>query len=83
LDGIKIRVVDLLPDAKKLNRIAVPEPAPDKIVSVLGILVACDIGDADVIFIILNYYSHFPVEHIDLCHGKSPRQRKNFRKNVC
>lgn len=71
LDGIKIRVVELLPDAEKLNRVTVPEPAPDKIVSVLGVFVPCNIGDADIILFVLNNYTHFAVEHIDLRHGLS------------
>jgi hypothetical protein len=39
-DGIKIRVVELLPDAEKPDGVPVPDPVPDKVVHVLGVLVA-------------------------------------------
>ena len=39
-DGIKIRIVEMLPDAEELNGIPVPDPVPDKVVRVVGVLVA-------------------------------------------
>lgn len=81
LDGIKIRVVELLPDPEELNGVTVPEPAPDEIVSVVGVHVSCYIRDTDIILIVLNDNTNFTVEHLDLCHGKSPIIR-NFRMNI-
>ena len=37
-DGIKIRVVDLLPEAEELDGVAVAQPVEDKVVGALGVL---------------------------------------------
>jgi hypothetical protein len=70
--GIKIRVVKLFPDAGKLNSVAVPDPAANKIVCAVRILITCDIRDADIIFIILYKYCNFLVKDIELSHNFPP-----------
>jgi hypothetical protein len=74
LDGIKIRVIELLPDAEELDRVAVAEPATDKIVRIIGVLIPSDIGDADVILIVLYDNTNFAVEYLDLRHDKPHKQ---------
>jgi len=69
LDGIKIRVVDLLPDAEEFDGVAVPEPAPDKIIRIVGTLVTGNAGNADVILIVLDDNGDFFIEDFDLREG--------------
>ncbi len=64
--GFKIRIVELFPDAGKLNSVAVSDPVADKIVRAVRILITCDIRDADIIFIILYEYCNFLVKDIEL-----------------
>lgn len=71
-DGFKIRVVKLFPDAEKLNSVAVPDPAADKIVRAVRILITCDIRDADIIFIILYEYCNFLFKDIEISHNFPP-----------
>ncbi len=48
-DGIKIGVVELFPDTKKLNGVAITEPVLDEVVGAFGIAVASNVRQADVI----------------------------------
>ena len=57
-DGIKIGVVELLPDSKEFDRIAVSEPVPNEVVCSFWVSVTGDVGQADVIFVLLRKDAH-------------------------
>jgi len=67
-DGIKIRVVELFSDPQKFDCVTVTDPAADKIVSMVWILIPCNIGDTDVVLIVVHHNGNFTVKDIDLCH---------------
>jgi len=56
-DGIKTGVVELLPDAEKLNGIAIAEPVRDEVVRSFGIFVTGDVGEGNKILLILGKHS--------------------------
>lgn len=51
-DGIKIGVVDVLPDAEEFNGVAVAQPAADQIVAGVRIPVTGDVRQADIVLLI-------------------------------
>ncbi len=51
-DGIKNRIIDLLPEAEEFDGVAVSEPVGDQVVRALRVFVAGDVGQADVILVI-------------------------------
>jgi hypothetical protein len=62
-DGIKIGVVELLPDAKELDGVPVPEPVGDKVVCSLRILVAGDVGETDIILPVSREHGNVSAFH--------------------
>ena len=53
-DGIKIRVIELLPDAQKLDRVPIPHPVLNDVVSPFAVLVSGNIGQTDEIVLSLR-----------------------------
>lgn len=53
-DGIKIRIIQPLPDSEKLHRAAVAEPVSDHIVRVVRVLEFGDVGKADDVLLALR-----------------------------
>jgi hypothetical protein len=53
-DGIKTGIVELLPNARKLNGVPVPEPVGDEIVRAFGVLEAGDVGETNEILLALR-----------------------------
>ena len=71
-DGIKTGMVDLLPEAKEFDSVAVSEPVGDQVVRALRVFVAGDVGQADVILVVDAGEADFAGEHFDfLRHGLS------------
>ena len=64
-DGIKTRVVDLLPDAEELDGVAVAEPVADEVVTGVRVFVAGDVGQADVILVVDAGEANFTGEDFD------------------
>lgn len=48
-DGFKIRVVQLLPDADKLDRVAVAQPTSDQIIGCASVFVPRNVGEAHIV----------------------------------
>jgi hypothetical protein len=53
-DGIKTGIVDLFPDSKKLDGIAIAEPIPDEVVGSVWIAESSDVSKADVVRLVLG-----------------------------
>ena len=53
-DGIKTGVVEPLPDAEKLNRVASAQPVPHEIIRAFGILEPSDVCEADEVLFLLG-----------------------------
>lgn len=64
-DGIKTGVVDLLPEAEELEGVAVAQPIADQVVAGVRVLVAGDVGQADVILVVDPGEAHCPGEYFD------------------
>jgi hypothetical protein len=63
-DGIKIGIVEPFPDAEEFIGIAVSEPVSHEVVGALGILVTCDVSDADVVLFLLRQHGDGDPLHI-------------------
>ena len=71
-DGIKIGIVDLLPEAEEFDGVAVAQPIEDQVVRALRVFVAGDVGQADVILVVDAGEADFAGENFDfLRHGFS------------
>ena len=71
-DGIKTGIVNLLPQAKEFDGVAVAEPVGDQVVRALRVFVAGDVGQADVILVVDAGEADFAGENFDfLSHGFS------------
>jgi hypothetical protein len=55
-DGIEIGIIQLFPNAEKLDGIAVAQPVLNDVVRSLAVLVPRNIGYADVVIALLRHY---------------------------
>jgi hypothetical protein len=53
-DGIKLRVVELLPDSEEFDGVAIAQPVADDVVGVVRILEFGDIREADVVLLLFG-----------------------------
>jgi hypothetical protein len=75
-DGIKTGIVDLLPEAEEFDGVAIAQPVEDQVIGALRILVAGDVGQADIILVVDAGESNFAGEDFNfLAHGFSRSSR--------
>jgi len=74
-DGFKKRVVELLPDAQKLDGISVSQPILDYIICPFLIFIPRYIGDADIIILIVLIKGNLFIQNINLCYCSPPAMR--------
>ena len=71
-DGIKIGVVDLLPETEEFEGVAVAQPVADQVITGICVFVAGDVGQADVILVVDASEADFACENFDFFrHGFS------------
>ena len=76
-DGIKIRVVELLPDAHEFDGVPVPEPVLDDVVGAFTVLVAGDVRERNVIVDAAGYDGNGRAFYVDFGHVQSPTIEAN------
>jgi hypothetical protein len=64
-DGIKNGIVELLPDAEKLDGVAIAQPVGNEVVGPLGVFEAGDVREADEILLVLRKNSDNRSLHFD------------------
>jgi hypothetical protein len=76
-DGIKTGIVDLLPEAEEFDGVAIAQPVEDQVIGALRILVAGDVGQADIILVVDAGETNFAGEDFDfLAHGSVSFQQR-------
>jgi len=53
-DGFKIGIIELFPNTQKFYSVTVSQPIPHKVIRALDVLIASDISDANVVFLLLR-----------------------------
>ena len=71
-DGIKLRIIYLLPDTKKFNGIPIAHPVGYKVICSLRILIPSNIGNADIVIVFDGKYLHLSLEYLNFCHESPP-----------
>ena len=61
----------MFPDAQKLDAIPISQPVQNQVIRSLGILVPCNIRQADIILIVLPLHGDLFAQHVDFGHGSS------------
>ena len=65
-DGIKTGIVDLFPEAEKLESVTIAQPIGDQVVRAFYVFVAGNVGQADVILVVHTGEADFAGKDFDL-----------------